>query len=183
MNIDIAKTGIQNLLDLINADNPTANLTTAKVDLAAPVVAAGTNGRNTTVVVTAKANQAFEGSVTVSLRRISITEATAAPDTNYGYDDDDTWAQLLTAAAAGLGVREEDVEITHYVLNSTETAISGNGPADVLVGEPGQVRISAKAGSYLYVGTQLLDMVYDKPNLDTIVTTTDLDGFDPVPQA
>lgn len=183
MNIDIAKTGIQNLLDLVNTDNPTANLTTAKVDLAAPVVAAGTNGRNTTVVISSKANQAFEGDVTVSFRRINVNEATAAPDTSYGYDDDDTWAQLLAAAAAGLGVREEDVEITHYVLNAVESPISGNGPADVLAGEAGQVRIAAKAGSYLYVGTQLLDMIYDKPNLDTIVTVTDLDGFDPVPQA
>lgn len=182
MNIDIAKSGIQNLLDLINADNPAAALTTAKVDLAAPVVAAGANGRNTTVVVTAKANQAFEGSVTVSLRRIAVNEATASPDTSYGYDDDDTWAQLLTAVAAGLGVREEDVEFTTYILNSSENPISGNGPADVLVGEAGQIRLAAKAGSYLYVGNVLIDMIYDKPDLDTVVTTTDLNGFDPVPQ-
>lgn len=196
MKINTSLTGVANLLALVNADNSTA-LTLGQLDFAAPSVAAGTGGRNTSATLTMKANQVYQGSQTFSYIRLPVGGAITAPVTSYGYTNETTWADLKTAIAAGLGVRREDITFANLPNTTGGKTVTWDNETETVAvqdGEQAETNVSAVygfddptgpdfdvaavAGSYLYTGTQAVDLTWNRPEVSTVLTVTDLNGFE-----
>lgn len=169
MKINAVISGALNAFALINASNPGLTLDATKVTLGAVSAAVGTGTRNSKVTLTAIATKGYTGTVDVSYHRTSMTENVAVPDLTYDVSDATTKAELLTAAANALGLREEDVEIVPALVRPGGGVTSST------------ISLSAKAGSYLYQGAVDLQLTWDVQQvaLTTAVPVTDLDGFDP----
>lgn len=159
-----------NVLALINTANPALNATDAQVTLGVPSVAAGTGGRNTSIIVTAIADQGFSGEQIFAYTRQALASGAAiaaAKAVPFGIAPGDTDAQILTKAAAALGLLESELTIANVV-----------DPVDE--NTPGSADIQAKVGSLLYTGTYAAALTVpdtDVP-LDEAANVTDLDGFD-----
>jgi hypothetical protein len=167
--INPAKTGLQNLVDLMNQ--------TAQVQFqgneftpGAPTVYTPTDvgdTRNTNVHLTAIAGQGFKGNTDVQFWRLAIGHTRAGARTSYNITDADT---LLTIKAAILA---------SHNLATSDVVITGTKPT---AGNTSTWHIAAITDSYLYTGT--LDVtVTNISNLtvtaDDVFPTDILPGFQP----
>lgn len=168
--INLALTAQENILALINAANPALNATLAQVSVGAPVAAAGTGGRNTTVTFTAIADQGFSGSQTFSYTRRALAAGEAiatAKDVPVLILESDTDLQVRAKVAAALGLLESEISLADIVRPTNEN-------------NPGSADVVADANSLLYTGTYAVQLTVpdaDVP-LDEAASVTDLDGFD-----
>lgn len=168
-----AQTSKQALLDLVNSDNTTA-FTLAQVALAAPVAAAGTGGRNSTVKITGVDAVALPGEVTVSYtRQAGSTVFAGVPTHEFSKDgaiNTDVITEIQTNVLPGLPV---PFEVGSYEIIAT--------PLDA--GDP-----SSESGKYNWTVSINLDGHYVLNGLVTIlvnsnktslsdITVTDLSGF------
>jgi len=168
MKIDITKTAIVNAFALINAANA-LTLDATKVTLGAPAPRTpGANPRNTTLTLTAVADQGYTGTVDVTYTRLGMGSGVAVPEFGFHTDGTTTLPAFKTAVATSLGLVEAEIDVTG-TLPATE-------------GESVTMVVAAKAGSLLYVGTQNLTVDWPQGDvaLADAVTVQDLDGFDPV---
>lgn len=164
MNIDIAKSGFENVLALVNTAN-TLTLTATDVSIGTPSTITGTGGRNTKVTLTALEAANYQGTVDVNYRRLKVIEATTGTDYSTTFNSGTTLALALTAIATKLNLREADVEWVETQMPAT--------------GANGTLTLRPKSGSLLYAGaTQAITLVWTEPALSSVVTTTDLPGFD-----
>ena len=171
MKVNIALTPLGNVLAAINAANTATgtNITESQVTAAAPVVAAGTGGRNTTVILTGVDGQGIEGSRTFSYTRQSLDAGavpTTAPANVTVLQADDRDASLAKVVAA-LGLKASEIESLSYT-----------APADQST--PGTIQIAAKNPSYLYIGIRDVELVFADADVAfaTVAPETDADGFD-----
>lgn len=194
MNINVSKTGAENFLDLILESNPAgaSRINIGTVDLSAPVAYAGTNGRNTEVTLTMKANQSAEGSQTFHYIRLGVGAAIASPTKSFQYGDTTTWAQFKQMIADGLGVRAADITLGNLSDvkgqavtwdEQSQTVLIGGTPYTHVADAYGfdapdgpNLNVIAKNGSFLYIGVTGIDADWDKRNLDLLIPTK-LEGF------
>lgn len=168
--VNLALTASANVLALINAANPALNATAAQITLGVPSVAAGTGGRNTSIIVTAIADQGFSGEQIFAYTRQALASGAAiaaAKAVPFGIAPGDSDAVILTKAAAALGLLESELTIANVVQPVDENT-------------PGSADIVAKVGSLLYTGTYGAALTVpdtDVP-LDEAAPVTDLSGFD-----
>lgn len=168
--VNLALTASANVLALINAANPALNATAAQVTLGVPSTASGTGGRNTSLIVTAIADQGFSGEQIFSYTRQALASGAAIAAANavpFGIVPGDTDVQILTKAATQLGLLESELTIENVVQPVDENTA---GSADIV----------AKVGSLLYTGTFAASITVpdtDVP-LDEAASVTDLSGFD-----
>ena len=173
MKADILKTGVENIFALIKATagNEATIVSATTVTLGAATAGTGLPGNhNTTIVVTAidDAGLLNGSSATIDYKRTSLVENVVSPDLDYTVTNDETTAGLLATVAAALGLRQEDVEFTG------ELTRPGSGTSS-------QMTLQAKATSYLYVGTQVLEITWpaEPPQtVDAALPTKSLTGFD-----
>lgn len=171
MKVNTALTASANVLAILNATNPGLNATAAQVTLGVPSTAAGAGGRNTSITVTAVANQGFSGSETYTYTRQPLTAGSAiatAKAVDITILGDDTDAEVLTKAALALGLIESELTLANIVRPVNEDT-------------PGSADVVASAGSLLYTGTYAATLVVadsDVP-LSEAAPDTDLNGFDP----
>ena len=169
--VNIAISPLANVLAAINAANvaSSTNITEAQVTAAAPVVAAGTGGRNTTVDLTGIDGQGIEGTRTFAYTRQSLASgavASTAP-ASVVVANGDNQAASVTKVATALGLLASEFDASAYT-----------APADQLT--PGTVTITAKATSLLYVGSRVVPLNFADADVAfaTIAPITDLDAFD-----
>jgi hypothetical protein len=189
-----------NLVSLINANNVGLNLATTQVSIGNPAVHGGTPGKNTEVVVTMLPNQRYRDSATFKYTRLPIGAASVAPQTTFSYVNETTFADLKAATAAGLNVvaGEYTFDFTGILVNGqavtfdnisneltyfdgTANATTNNVAVAFGFANPTapDFKVVAKADSLLYTGEVAVDLTWDRPTLASVVTVTDLDGFDP----
>lgn len=138
MQIDSTKGGLENLYRLLN--NGPHVFGANNVSVGSPSVAAGNNGRNTSVIITALPNKGFSGVRTVSYKRPTLAQAVITATTTFAIVEGET-AEAFTVRVLGLlGLRRSDI-----TLSSGATL-----PVPSLATPEITVTISAAAGSYLY---------------------------------
>ena len=171
MKVNIAITPLANVLAAINAANTatSTNITESQVTAAAPVVASGTAGRNTTVVLTGINGQGIEGSRTFSYIRQSLDAgavSTTAP-ANVTVVSGDTEAESATKVATALNLLATEFDTSAYT-----------APTDSST--PGTISLVAKATSLLYVGTRVVPLIFADTDVAfaTVAPETDANGFD-----
>jgi len=171
MKVNIALTPLANVLAIINAANvaSSTNITEAQVTAAAPVVAAGTGGRNTTVLLTGVDGQGIEGTRTFAYTRQSLATgavASTAPASVTVLQADDQ-AASVTKVATALGLLASEFDASDYT-----------APEDQAT--PGTVTITAKATSLLYTGVRVVPLNFADADVAfaTVAPVTDADGFD-----
>jgi hypothetical protein len=171
MKVNIALSPLANILAAINAANTASstNITEAQVTAAAPVVAAGTGGRNTTVQLTGVDGQGIEGSRTFAYTRQSLATgavATNAP-TFVTVLEADTRDQSRVKVCTALGLKASEIGDVSYT-------------APVAVGTPGTIQISAIDPGLLYVGVRDVELRFADEDVAfaTVAPITDLDAFE-----
>lgn len=169
MQINIERSGLRNLMDLINQKSNVA-LTDAEVELSAPQTwedPEGVNPRNALAVMTAKEGSGFTGTYDIRYTRLTLDGIRDGVEVGYEMSAESTLQSIRAAASTVLGVVEEDVE-----LSITEMPV---------VEAPMTIQVVAKSSSYLYIG-QTDVTIYPIPEVDeeleTTMQTNDMDGFD-----
>lgn len=169
MLIDILKSPVENLIDLIIDSNPGKELTVNQFTTAAPeVVEEPVGTENTTVELTAILGQGYSSSVTVSYTRQPLNAFVLAPITelNFGAEDDEESA--LATIVAQLELMASEVTSTAYV---APTGVAGEGT-------DGSITVKANVDSLIYVGEWVVAL---KPSaeesIESVIETTDLEGF------
>lgn len=177
MQIDIAKTGLENILLLANTTNGKTHAA-ADVDISAVtswVDPEGTNTRNSQVTFSAKAGSTtFKGSQVLRYTRNTLAAiAGILPVGEFQSDVDSTIADVKAFAAAALGVAASDVEIVESAM-----PVWDDGTVD---GETAQLTLRAIDGSYLYTGqisVTVVEPVDGRERMSTVFANQDLTGFD-----
>lgn len=164
MEINVALSGAENIVALINDTNASELVLTSQVTVGVPSVAAGTGGRNTAVTVTGAG--IYTGTVDLSYTRNDVSSGVATPDYNFTIDGDTTTGTFKTQVATQLGLREDEITVT----GSLPT-----GP-----GEETTMHVAGINNSLLYVGPgEDLTVTWPAIALSSVITNTDLTGFDP----
>ena len=169
MKINLARTGIQNILDLVKDANPLLSLTETQFTLSAPVIAAGANGRNTEITLSAVAGQGKTGTKTVSYTRLDPVTGPneGAATTGVEVAADATAEAIKTQLVALFGILPAEVDVSGLVL-----------PTE---GVDGSIEIVADADSVFYVGstTVKLKLQAEEQDLGTEIGQANLNGFEP----
>jgi hypothetical protein len=182
MQIDIAKTGLENILLLANTTN-SRTLTAAEVDISAVttwVDPQGTNTRNTEVTFSAKAGSVtYKGSQVLRYTRNSLSAIEAILELGeFQSEVGSTIADVKAFAVAALGLAASDVEIVEAEMPTWD-----DGTVD---GETAPLTLRAINGSYLYTGeitVTVVEPVDGRERMSTVYATQDLTGFDLPPGA
>lgn len=171
---DLTKSAPQVLVDLINEDNPSANLTTADITFGAPTDISGSNPqRNTEVTVTAVPGGAYGGSVNVRYNRISLP--------------------AIETAGAGAGLTLSFLKgaktLLSEVMSDFNARFATNLVAGVdyddaplpefeeLPGEQHTIVLTARTQSLVYIGQITLIVRMDTVDLSSVITVEDLSGL------
>ena len=199
-----AKTGVANLVDLVNYSNPTAvQITANQVEFDALAVYDNTQGlkpagTNTEVNIRAVNGQGFiNGSshptgFSLFYRRVGLNTGVTSFTDQFAITANTTWDQLCTAIATANNQVYDDIKIFEQgvalgadpILNTFQPADSGEGHTQVFNLIPvGTVVDSAWVStSYVYDTTTATVtgnwQSTDTP-LDQNITVRDLDGFVP----
>lgn len=173
MNIDIAKSGQENILDLILASNPGLEMQASQIQIGAVSdFTGGTKpGLNTQLTVTANLDMGFSGTRVVMYRRLSVGEVNGYADEEILIAPGDSQAAIKTKIAAFLKVREADIELDGVA----EEPTSENNPTTI--------GVRGVEGSYLYSG-EVVEVILTVPDtdiaLEDAIAVFELDGFDPL---
>lgn len=183
INIAPAKTGFQNIVDLIVANNGgvafSHTLDESNITLGATSAYddAANENANTQITVTAVLDAGFSGTRDITYYRPTLAEAATTPGSQIevvtaGADSDQAAyeVRVKNAIAAALLLRLEDFELTDA--GTVEIPENENNPVTVT--------IQPVAGSYLYFGATMDVLVAavdtDIP-LEDVIVTQHLAGF------
>lgn len=177
MQLNIAKTAQQNLLDLMNAAN-TQTLTLADMTMGAPVVyddPTDVNTRNTQVTISAlQGSEDFKGSQTLRYTRLDV-EALVGASYEFQSVEGSTLADVLAGVVAAKGLIAADVELVEAEMPDWSD--------EMIDGETAPLTLRAKTGSYAYVGEvtiTVVEPVDGRERFADLYSVVDLDGFEAV---
>lgn len=170
MKIDITLTGAANVFALIKATpgNEASTVSELTATLGAPTAGVGLPGvHNTEVMVKARDGTNLVGTTTVDYRRASLIEHVVDPELEYVLGEDETAGDLLARVATALGLREQEVEFV-------------TDPVRPESGLTSQVTLRAIANSYVYIGSQVLDLTWPAivVSINDDIAVKSLDGFE-----
>jgi len=169
--IPLTATPKELILTLIKAANPAAELTINDFTLSAPVtVDADTDGRDTSLVVSAVQGSGYSGNQTITYRRIPLADLAAtktASDLTFGLDGMTTSAELVTMLNGLFGI---NLTAADFVDEELPTATK---PNEVL-----SYTFKAAAGSLIFTGSFVITLnATEDIDLTTVITKTTVDGF------
>ena len=170
MQINVAKTAQENLIDLIIDANPGKSLAANQFTAAAPSAITPVGALNTSIVLSAVVGQGYgAGDVTFRYTRLPLSSGQAVPVTSVQVAEGDDQAASLAKVIAALGILASEVDASDYA-----------APADS--DTPGMITLTPKATSVLYVGSadviELTLPAEAEPTLAETFTVTDLNGFE-----
>lgn len=175
MILDPLKSSIQNILDLMNADN-NRELTMDQVAIGAPEVfedPEGVNPRNTQIVVSAvEGSTEFKGKQTLRYTRLALA-VLGANVSEFQSDAETTLADVKAAVVAELGLIAEDVEFVEAAMPEWED--------EMIDGETAPLTLRARADSHAYVGdliVTVIEPIDGRERMAEVFAVSDLSGFD-----
>lgn len=170
MKYDILKSGLENVLALLNQDNSQA-FTLEEISIGAATEYTdplGINTRNTEILVTAIDASVALGNVTLRYTRIDLTEK-AVDGVTLELVPEDTLETVLAKVAAELKISPNEVEFAGVeVLPELEPEV------------PVELVLSAVVASYGYIGSVTVSVSLPPlpvPELEELLPTDDLEGF------
>lgn len=172
MLINLQKTSVENLIDLILDANPGAELTGEQFTTPGPEALVEPVGDlNTSIQLRAVLGQGYSSAVTFRYTRLALDANLAKPldalTVTDGCDSEDIFGFLTTR----LGLMASEVE----VVSCTPPTINDDIGLDATDGD---ITIKAKDDSILYIGTYSLTLKAKvDPRMDDVFAVTDLDGF------
>lgn len=170
MKINVSQSPSANLLAQINADNAGLNLTAGQVTIGVPSVRTpDANPNNTTVVLTAVADQGYSGTKTITYTRLGLDKGVNPAVTSVEVVSSDNESASLAKVVAALGLIASEVTSTNYVAPENENT-------------PGSITLEANVASLVYYGPGLtveLTVPDADVSLDAAIATGDLTGFEP----
>lgn len=147
---DISLPALVRLINLINKDNPGANVTPDQVDVSEPTVVSAYS-RNTSVTLTAREGSGVSGARTLYYNRLNIGTYLSVYDGEVAVFDPQTTLDLLEPIFQQYGVRlTEDDVVSNPIVGLTEGVPNPGGVSHQLV---------AKDTSYGWLGTVNLTVV------------------------
>lgn len=171
MKYDILKSGIENILALVNADNA-QEFTLEQISIGAPTVfedETGVNPRNTQIVVSAQPGSGMVGSQTLRYARLDLAGIPVDPiEIHLG--ETTTLADVKAEVLGQLLVSDSEVEFTVAEIPAFEEGAT----SQVLT-------LQAIDGSYGYIGSVgITVLAYEAPaiGLSDVLPNQDLNGFD-----
>lgn len=173
MLINLQKTSVENLIDLILDANPGAELTGEQFTTPGPEALVEPVGDlNTSIQLRAVLGQGYSSAVTFRYTRLTLDANLAKPldalTVTGGCDSEDIFGFLTTR----LGLMASEVE----VVSCTPPTINDDIGLDTT---DGNITIKAKDDSILYIGTYSLTLKAKiDPRMDDVFAVTDLDGFE-----
>lgn len=178
MQINLAKTAVKNLMDLVNNDNGTA-LTEAEVTFGLPATWDDGNGgadndRNTQVTLSAVEGGGYTDTVDIRYYRLDIDVIRGAVVLERQLTETSTLTTLRDAMATTVGLIEDQVTITD------DAGVPLDALPSIAEGETATVYLTALSDSYTYIGTCAVTLhpyIAETPVGDE-VQTTDASGFD-----
>lgn len=178
MKIAVNKSVQENILNLIKDSNPGASAVTLdKITIGAVSALTGdVSGKNSRVTITAVPNAGFSKSVTLKFNRLPVTSGVATLPTAISILPGDSQAQRITKVATALGLIESEITVTGVGGGTLGTPANED---DTTV----SVVVTPKANSSLYVGSSLTIQLTTPDvdvDLNSIITNTTLNGFEPV---
>lgn len=193
--VNPATPGRQNLLALINFTNSiTLGDDQISVDSLTGLTGGDIDifGRNTTVHIAAVDNKGYvngptaENGITLKYRRVLLTETAASITSVVGIDDTTTFDQVRAVVAANNGWVVGDVVIQEQIdvsAQGTDTIFSFYPDAGGGEGNTQTLTFKPIAESFVYADSTVVvtgNWASTDPDLGTVVTVTELDGFVPV---
>lgn len=176
MQIDVTKTGLENILLLANTTNG-ATVAATDVEISAVTVFAGEEGntRNTQVTFSAKeGSTAYKGSQVLRYTRHTLADIAAIRTVGEFQSTEASTLDDVKAFVVGkLGIAASEVDIVE-----AEFPTWDDGTID---GETAQLTLRVKVGSYLYLGDLAVTVVEPadgRERFSTVFAKQDLDGFD-----
>lgn len=166
--IDVAKSALQNICDLVNEVNSGLGISATSVTAGTPSVITepDVDGRNTSVVLTAVSGQGYSGSKSINYARLGMDSGVVTPVTSVTVLEADNQAEVQTKVATALGLIGSELAFTAY------TAAQ--------VGTDGTITVGPATNSLLYVGaTKDVALTISSIDLSSSITTTDTNGFAP----
>lgn len=177
--------GEENLLALINAANPGANIEQGTVSYGTPEAATAPDAqgeRNTKIVLTAVPGEGLSGTKTVYYRRLTLVEAGVSTETTVntsGFDTSQPSAQTTLAGLVlnSLNILPEGVGIwvNDAWFDATENQITWPARGDSI-----QLTLRPADDALLYIAGDVSVTVTNVQGLNELLTVDQLDGFDPV---
>jgi hypothetical protein len=163
MSLDFTKTGQEILVDQINADNPAAALTTAKVQFSAPWsnYEADKATYNTVVMITPVLGQGFTGPVRYPYNRIDL--ATLVTDSNRSLDAGTAvhLSDMIDRINTALGVKLE----SPTVADPSNGVVAAPGDyRDIILPQPTAKKssvdfvLTADPASLVFMGSAILTL-------------------------
>lgn len=200
--VNSSNSGRDNLLALINFTNSTT-ITNDQISVDSLTTLSGGDidifGRNTTVHIAAVDNKGYingptaENGIVLKYRRVLLTETAASITTQVSIDDTTTFDAVRAVVAATNGWLVEDVFIQEQVdanAQGTDTIFShypdaggGEGNTQTLTFRPILDAFGTEVSSFVYADSTVVvtgNWMATDPDLGTVVTVTELDGFVPV---
>jgi len=193
--VNINRSSYQNLLDLVQAANPTqpiGNFTPAKIT--APIPTA--SGAAVSIVLTAGPSSEYKdgSTATITYNRLDLaavkTSKAATFTGSYVLVDSDTVASLLAKIESDLGllvgdcslVTAADAVFTDAALATAKDPTPGDDGDDGIVDTVSTpIKIKANTSSFVYHGTAEITLIETvkavKPTLDTAITTNVVGDF------
>ncbi len=169
VSIDKTKTPLQNLFALVNAGNGTTLGEGGPITLGGMVAHAGPSGHNTKITATGVPEQNVQGSKDLYYTRLPMKGSSMGPAKNIHVTRSSTAVQIRDAIIEGWGLIATEVEDIPL-------------PAAFAP----SVDISAKAESWVYVGTDTMPLIWDDvpvgPAYGLIVEANFDDNFHDLPE-
>lgn len=168
MQINLAKTPQENILDLVRDANAGLQLTAAQVTIGAGAALDGDATYDSQVTLTAVPNAGFSGTKRIRYNRLRLDQGTASTVASVQVTDTDTEATVATKVAAAYGLKEGEFTTSDLVAPVNEDT-------------NGSVVITPVDGSLLYNGapvTVTLTIADADVPLETAIANDGMNGFD-----
>jgi hypothetical protein len=147
MKINLTLSPVDNLLNLIEKDNPGLQIESQQVTVGVPIEDSSVAGRNTRVLLTAVKNAGFSGSADVLYRRLALDDGIGDLPPAIILNWDDTQQQRHDKVISALGLMASEV----ILLVDGDPFHVDTNPIYI----PSDVTLRAKEDSLLYAGADL----------------------------
>lgn len=171
MQVNLEKTALQNLIDLIISTNEGTDLTENQFNFLDPVVLdVVEDDLNTSIKLVAVPGEGYVSDVTFRYTRLTLDSNLPQPLENVHVEEeiaDDVFGHVVSI----LGILPSEVEL----VSCTLPVVNDDIGIDV---DYGNITIKAKEDSLIYFGTYSVVLVPEAdPDLSKVFAITDLDGF------
>ena len=170
---DFTQASKQIVLDLINGQNPGANLVLEKFDFSAITATGGNGGKQVELTVTSKRGSGYRGSQTFNYNRLFLNEMPGIVKEETLERDLLKLSDILTFINETFGM---NIDASDVLVNGTDLDVSD--PDIEQVFDQAEVfTIEARPTSYVWLGDLMFSLTKVRSDLNDLIVVRVLDGL------